>query len=96
MTKALRGPAVRLCPESDTALADGLGRVANFIDADGHVAEAYSPAWNALNLFGCPSLMPSPASPPSPARPVCRSPAGRQIDLSLPPAGAGLRVQGHP
>ncbi|MEY4556033.1 MAG: hypothetical protein RL093_1152 [Pseudomonadota bacterium] len=30
------------------------GGLLNFIDADGHVAEAYSPAWNALNLFRVP------------------------------------------
>lgn len=30
------------------------GGLLNFIDADGHVAEAYSPTWNALNLFRVP------------------------------------------
>lgn len=30
------------------------GGLLNFIDEDGHVAEAYSPAWNALNLFRVP------------------------------------------
>jgi hypothetical protein len=30
------------------------GGLLNFIDDDGHVAEAYTPAWNALNLFRVP------------------------------------------
>lgn len=30
------------------------GGLLTFIDEDGHVAEAYSPAWNALNLFRVP------------------------------------------
>lgn len=30
------------------------GGLLSFIDRDGHVAEAYTPAWNALNLFRVP------------------------------------------
>lgn len=30
------------------------GGLLTFIDGDGHVAEAYAPAWNALNLFRVP------------------------------------------
>lgn len=32
------------------------GGLLNFIDADGHIAEGYTPAWNALNLFRVPQL----------------------------------------
>ncbi len=32
------------------------GGLLTFIDDDGHVAEAYTPAWNALNLFRVPQL----------------------------------------
>jgi SM-20-related protein len=32
------------------------GGLLNFIDEDGHVAEGYTPAWNALNLFRVPQL----------------------------------------
>ena len=31
------------------------GGLLNFIDKDGHVAEAYTPTWNALNLFSVPA-----------------------------------------
>lgn len=31
------------------------GGLLNFIDQDGHVAEAYTPTWNALNLFRVPA-----------------------------------------
>ena len=31
------------------------GGLLNFIDQDGHVAEGYTPAWNALNLFRVPA-----------------------------------------
>jgi SM-20-related protein len=30
------------------------GGILNFLDADGHVAEGYVPAFNALNLFRVP------------------------------------------
>lgn len=32
------------------------GGLLNFIDEDGHIAEGYTPAWNALNLFRVPQL----------------------------------------
>jgi len=32
------------------------GGLLNFIDGDGHIAEGYTPAWNALNLFRVPQL----------------------------------------
>ena len=32
------------------------GGILNFIDRDGHVAEGYTPAFNALNVFRVPQL----------------------------------------
>lgn len=62
------------------------GGLLNFIDTDGHVAEAYSPAWNALNLFRV--LQPHAVSCVAPFAGAPRlSITGwvRQIDLSLLP-----------
>lgn len=63
------------------------GGLLNFIDPDGHVAEAYSPAWNALNLFRVPQ--PHAVSCVAPFAGAPRlSITGwvRQIDPSLLPA----------
>lgn len=75
------------------------GGLLNFIDADGHVAEAYSPAWNALNLFRVPQ--PHAVSCVAPFAGAPRlSITGwvRQIDLSLLPGRgpASSQSQGTP
>ena len=75
------------------------GGLLNFIDADGHVAEAYSPAWNALNLFRVPQ--PHAVSCVAPFAGAPRlSITGwvRQIALSLPPGRgpASSQSQGTP
>ncbi len=75
------------------------GGLLNFIDADGHVAEAYSPAWTALNLFRVPQ--PHAVSCVAPFAGAPRlSITGwvRQIDLSLLPGRgpASSQSQGTP
>jgi SM-20-related protein len=63
------------------------GGLLNFIDADGHVAEAYAPAWNAINLFRVPQ--PHAVSCVAPFAGAPRlSITGwvRQIDLNLLPS----------
>ena len=63
------------------------GGLLNFIDADGHVAEAYSPAWNALNLFRVPqSHAVSSVAPFAGAPRLSITGWVRQIDLSLLPS----------
>lgn len=62
------------------------GGLLNFIDADGHVAEAYSPAWNALNLFRVPQAHAvSSVAPFAGAPRLSITGWVRQIDLSLLP-----------
>ena len=65
------------------------GGLLNFIDADGHVAEAYSPAWNALNLFRVPQAHAvSSVAPFAGAPRLSITGWVRQIDPGLIPARA--------
>ncbi|WP_439476558.1 2OG-Fe(II) oxygenase [Brevundimonas sp.] len=75
------------------------GGLLNFIDADGHVAEAYSPAWNALNLFRVPQAHAVSCVAPFAGAPRLSITGWvRQIDLSLLPgrSPASGKTQGTP
>lgn len=59
----------------------------NFIDADGHVSEAYTPAWNALNLFRVPQAHAvSCVAPFAGGSRLSITGWVRQIDLNLLPS----------
>lgn len=65
------------------------GGLLNFVDADGHVAEAYRPAWNALNLFRVPQAHAvSSVAPFAGAQRLSITGWVRQIDPGLIPARA--------
>lgn len=75
------------------------GGLLNFIDADGHVAEAYSPAWNALNLFRVPQAHAVSCVAPFAGAPRLSITGWvRQIDLSLLPGRGPVfgKIQGTP
>ena len=75
------------------------GGLLNFIDADGHVAEAYTPAWNALNLFRVPQVHAVSCVAPFAGAPRLSITGWvRHTDLSLPTsrAAAPRRSQGTP